>query len=138
MCDVMVMSSRINKLSRSGFNNRLKLTTKDEIANIRGYNRRIEKLVDDVYDVFQEIGEQEWTVLQEPLDLLISTTKDLLKTYKKKYKNHEECENLEGMWSYLVELRNDIVRFRLPNPMRTEMEAILSRIGERMKQRNAS
>lgn len=138
MCDVMMMTTRINKLSRTGFNNRLKLTTKDEMSNLRSYNHRIEKLVDDIYDVFQEIGEPEWSVLKEPLELLIATTKDLLKAYRKRYGHNEECETLEGRLSYLMELRNDIVNFRLPNPMRDELETILKGIGNRMRQRNAS
>lgn len=136
MCDVITMTSRINKLSRCGFNNRLKLTTNDEMANLKSFNRQVEKLVDDTYDVFQEIGEPEWAVLKDPFDLLIATSKDLLKAYRKRYRDREECEDLEGMVSYLMEIKSDIIRFRLPYAPRVEWEKKLDKIGRMVHERN--
>lgn len=135
MCDVIEMTSKITSLSRTAFNNRLKLSVSKELKGLNTYNQRIEALVDGIYDVINEIGEEEWKVLKNPLELLIYTTKDLLKTYRKNYHGQKECEDLEGMLSYLIEVQHDIVRFRLPNPKREEWAKMLNEIvKDRMNQ----
>lgn len=128
MCDVTVMTTRINKLSRSGFDNRLKLTSHDEMANVHAFSQKIEKMVDETYDVFNEIGEEEWNIIKEPLDILISTTKDLLRAYKKRYKNVSDGEELEGALSYLMEVRNDIYNYRILAPKDEELQNQMKRI----------
>lgn len=128
MCDVMTMTIRINNVSKCGFNNRLKLTTPDEITNLRNFNRKINNLVADTYDVFEEIGPKEWEVLKDPFEVLTNTTKDLIKAFRKRYPNHKECETLERRLSCLIELQSDITRFRLDSPLKNKMIEILNRI----------
>lgn len=133
MCDVIEMTARIAKLSQSGFNNRLKLFIPKGIGSLRTFNRRIESLVDDTYDVINEIGEAEYAVLQEPLDLLISVVSDFLLAYKKRYNGNQDAEDLEGMLSYLQELRSDIQRFRLPSPQNQAWTKKLDSISNLMR-----
>lgn len=130
MCDVIEMTSKLTSLSRSGFNNRLKLMMPNSIANLKTLNRKLELLVEETYDIINEIGEREYEVIKEPLDVLIATVKDLIKAYKKRYSNNPDCEILESRLSCLLELKEDIIRFRLPNPKRKEWEEKVDQLTE--------
>ncbi|MCC8117899.1 MAG: hypothetical protein LIP09_04005 [Bacteroidales bacterium] len=125
MCDVQLMKSKIGTLSRSGFNKRLKLSSSEAIPNLRALSRKIHGLVNDTRDVFMEIDEHIYAVLESPLELLISTLKDLLKEYQQQYSKTNEWSELRDNLTDLIELKSDIVNFRILAPKDSELQRVL-------------
>ncbi|MCC8071013.1 MAG: hypothetical protein LIO90_04330 [Bacteroidales bacterium] len=124
------MTSKISTLSRRGFNRRLNLTVAvpKQPCNLTALTREVDKLVDETYEVFNEIDEKTFHIIEGPLNLLLSTLNDLLSEFRLAYPEAlDSQEVLGGSISSLEELKQDIINFRIQVPNDENLKQLLSK-----------
>lgn len=94
------------------------------------YTQQIDQLIEDTRDIFMQIGEKEWAELEQPLSQLIQLLQYILHESENLPLPQELKEDLEAALSDLIELRSDIINFRIEAPKDEELNNLLDRISK--------
>lgn len=121
MCQSVLISNNITRLSTRSYNHRLEVVTptRYSVAQLSRLNRDLNNLYELIYDQWRTVTEDDYKQFGGQFKLLLEMLKGLYQSVKKLPKSMgfaTEAENLEMNYAALYEVNSDIVNFCIKLP----------------------
>ena len=135
MCETVLISNRVRRLSRRSYNHRLVIASSERyhVAQLARLNRELDSLYELIYDDRRNITEEDYRVFGGQFEILVQTVKLLYDSCRKMPKSsgfQEETKRLGMNYSALHELQKDIVNFCIKLPKNQELKDLLKRLSD--------
>lgn len=142
MCQTAVISNTVKRLGRRSYTHRMEVATPGgyNVAQLTRLNRELDSLYELIYEDWDTITKQDYTVFGGQLTLLVSTLKLLYDDCRKSALcrvMHDEVERLGMNYSALYELNSDIVNYRIKAPLNAELQSMMSKAAKVLNRRQA-
>ena len=130
MCETVLISNRVRRLSRRSYNHRLVIASPERyhVTQLARLNKELDSLYELIYDDWRNITEEDYRVFGGQFEILVQTVKQLYDSCRKLPKSsglQEETKRLGMNYSALHELQKDIVNFCIKLPKNQEMKDLL-------------
>ena len=135
MCETILISNRVRRLSRRSYNHRLVIASPERyhVTQLARLNRELDSLYELIYDDWRNITEEDYRVFGGQFEILVQTVKLLYDSCRKLPKSsglQEETKRLGMNYSALYELNSDIVNFCIKMPKNEDMKKALQHLAE--------
>lgn len=132
MCQASLISNNIVRLSTRSYKRRLEAVAPNgcSVSRLASLNKELDNFYELLYSQWQSVTEKDYNVFGRQLGIMLSTLKDLLKTYKSFSADaglSKEIERLDMNYAAISEVNSDIVNFRIKAPVDSDLKALMSR-----------
>lgn len=137
MCQAVLISNNISRLSTRSYKHRLEVATPNHYraSQLARLNRELENLYEFIYIQWRTVTEEDYCQFGGQLQLLLETLKALYLSVRKLPKSmgfSQEAENLEMNYSALYEVNSDIVNFCIKLPKNERFKEAMAEASKRI------
>ena len=138
MSQTAILSKNMVRMSKRTYNQRLEVITPDmySVRQLARLNRDLDALYEMLYAQWRTVAEEDYKVLGGVFKILLETVKGLYDACRKAPKEmglKEETRKLGLNYAALYEVNADIVHFGIQARKDAELQQMLSKAGDLMK-----